>query len=82
MRCSNAEINILFVFHQHVHCHIMPRKKDDFAHNDEIYIELNKHDHGEERRPQRTVEERTSEANEYRKLLDTFKAFGGSENNN
>lgn len=60
----------------------MPRKKDDFAHNDEIYIELNKHDHGEVRRPQRTVDERTSEANAYRKLLETFKAFGDSENNN
>lgn len=75
-------LNRFFVIRQHVHCHIMPRKKDDFAHNDEIYIELNKHDHDEDKRQKRTIEERTAEANEYRLLLETFKAFGNNENNN
>lgn len=54
----------------------MPRKEGDFEHNDQIYIELNRHDHpaGEKRRI-RSIEERTSEANEYRKLLATFQMF-------
>lgn len=49
----------------------MPRRKGDFEHNDEIYIELNRHDHPKdgEKLSVRTVEERTAEANEYRKLL-------------
>lgn len=49
----------------------MPRKDGDFEHNDQIYIELNKHDHpknGEVRR-HRSTQERTDEANEYRKIL-------------
>lgn len=55
----------------------MPRKKGDFEHNDEIYIELNRHDHpdniGSAQKPnRRSIEERTAEANEYRKLLETF----------
>lgn len=60
----------------------MPRKKDDFAHNDQIYIELNKHDHPEEKRQQRSIEERTAEANEYKLHLENFKAFGDSQNKN
>lgn len=39
----------------HVHCHILPRKKGDFEFNDEIYIELAKHDD-----PNRELEERRS----------------------
>jgi deaminated glutathione amidase len=30
---------------KHVHCHVMPRKPGDFEHNDDIYTELNRHDH-------------------------------------
>ncbi|XP_031632444.1 nitrilase and fragile histidine triad fusion protein NitFhit, partial [Contarinia nasturtii] len=62
---------------RHVHCHVMPRKEGDFKHNDEIYIELNKHDHPKdgERRSFRSVEERTAEANEYRKILAKSKFF-------
>lgn len=47
----------------------MPRKQGDFEHNDQIYIELNKHDHPKdgEKRHYRSTEERTAEANEYRK---------------
>lgn len=60
----------------------MPRKEGDFEHNDQIYIELNRHDHpengdasspGEIKRRLRTIEERTNEANEYRKLLGNVK---------
>lgn len=61
----------------HVHCHVMPRKQGDFEHNDEIYIELNKHDHPKdgERRIYRTLIERTNEANEYRKIQTKVKFF-------
>lgn len=49
----------------------MPRKEGDFEHNDQIYIELNRHDHPKEgeARKTRSLEERTAEANEYRKIL-------------
>lgn len=76
-----AELNRPTNFFQHVHCHIMPRKEDDFENNDEIYIELNKHDHptdGDNRR-RRSLQERTAEANEYRNLLATFKMFSNTE---
>lgn len=58
----------------------MPRKEGDFEHNDQIYIELNRHDHdcGDDNIPKRrfrTIDERTTEANAYRKLLPAFKAF-------
>lgn len=33
---------------QHVHCHVMPRRENDFEHNDLIYVELNRHDHFKE----------------------------------
>lgn len=49
----------------------MPRKEGDFEHNDEIYIELNRHDHPKDGEKQcfRSIEERTAEANAYRKLM-------------
>lgn len=49
----------------------MPRKKDDFEHNDQIYIELNRHDDPAQRdsRKYRTTEERAQEALAYRELL-------------
>lgn len=60
----------------HVHIHILPRKKGDFEKNDEIYDELDmkekelKHklDLDKERKD-RTVEEMTQEADEYRMLF-------------
>lgn len=59
----------------------MPRKEGDFEHNDEIYIELNKHDHpnGDACRQRRSLQERTAEANEYRNLLKTFQMFSNTE---
>lgn len=55
----------------------MPRKEGDFEHNDQIYIELNKHDHPKdgEKRQYRSNEERTDEANEYRKTLIKLNLF-------
>lgn len=43
----------------------MPRKSGDFEHNDQIYIELNRHDHDKtmKRRP---LEEMVAEAQRYR----------------
>lgn len=68
---------ILFMFKQHVHCHIMPRMEGDFEQNDQIYIELNRHDDPKEceSRKYRTVEERTQEANAYRKLMSELPNF-------
>lgn len=58
----------------------MPRKEGDFEHNDQIYIELNKHDHPDanspgEQKQMRSLQERSNEANEYRKLLQNHKEF-------
>lgn len=55
----------------------MPRKEGDFENNDEIYIELNRHDHPKEgeARKYRSIEERAAEANEYRILQNQFKCF-------
>lgn len=54
-------------YFQHLHCHIMPRRLGDFELNDQIYIELNKHDSDQvsvlSRRP---VEEMIAEAEIYR----------------
>lgn len=55
----------------------MPRKEGDFDHNDEIYVELNRHDHptDNESRRRRSLQERTAEANEYRNSMATFRMF-------
>lgn len=55
----------------------MPRKEGDFEQNDQIYIELNRHDDPKEceSRKYRTLEERTQEANAYRKLLSELPNF-------
>lgn len=55
----------------------MPRRQGDFEHNDEIYIELNRHDHPKdgETRKHRSIEERTAEANAYRKLQTKLKYY-------
>lgn len=50
----------------------MPRKEGDFEHNDEIYIELNKHDHDDENTSaskNRPIEEMSAEATLYRELI-------------
>lgn len=63
---------------EHVHVHILPRKKDDFLNNDDIYKELDRHDKENDdiykemtdldmtdavnRRRQRTDEEMAAEA--------------------
>lgn len=55
----------------HVHCHIMPRKKGDFEHNDMIYIELSRHDNpDEELEERRPVEEMAKEAGIFRKTFN------------
>jgi deaminated glutathione amidase len=53
---------------KHVHCHVMPRKPGDFEHNDTIYVELNRHDHGptDQRRP---LEEMVAEAELFKKYF-------------
>ncbi|XP_065348499.1 deaminated glutathione amidase [Cloeon dipterum] len=51
---------------KHVHVHVMPRKKDDFKWNDEVYRELAKHDKPEDTGRWRTEEEMADEAKSIR----------------
>lgn len=53
---------------KHVHCHIMPRHKGDFEHNDMIYTELQKHDHEKDLK-RRDLSEMVAEAESYRKFI-------------
>ncbi|KAG2213988.1 hypothetical protein INT47_001258 [Mucor saturninus] len=55
----------------HVHIHVVPRKKGDWAQNDDIYKELDQQKKGvdnEDRKP-RTQEEMAVEADELRSLF-------------
>lgn len=60
----------------HVHCHVMPRRKGDFAQNDDIYVELEKDrlykDDVTVRRP---LAEMIAEAEAYRRTLDVIKVL-------
>lgn len=51
----------------HVHFHVMPRRKGDFCHNDQIYVKL---DDCAEHLPERTLQERIDEAQKYRAHLE------------
>lgn len=48
----------------------MPRKPNDFEHNDEIYIRLNEHDKDEVEEKRRPLSEMIEEAQNYRKLFE------------
>ncbi|XP_041048424.1 bis(5'-adenosyl)-triphosphatase isoform X1 [Carcharodon carcharias] len=56
---------------KHVHIHILPRKKGDFSRNDDVYVELQKHDQetSEESHQWRTEEEMALEAADLRKYF-------------
>lgn len=45
-----------------MHVHILPRKPGDFAENDQIYHELQKHDKEEPSKKWRSEEEMSAEA--------------------
>lgn len=47
----------------------MPRKPNDFEHNDEIYIRLNEHDKANVEEKRRPIDEMIKEAQVYRKLF-------------
>lgn len=54
----------------HVHCHILPRRKGDFEFNDEIYIELARHDDPNiELEERRSLEVMAAEAEVLRKAF-------------
>ncbi|CAG9854386.1 unnamed protein product [Phyllotreta striolata] len=46
----------------HVHVHILPRKAGDFQNNDDVYMELAKHDRGNNAKPIRLLQEMSDEA--------------------
>ena len=54
-------------FLPHVHVHILPRRPEDFADNDDVYKELQKHDKVEA--GWRTEEEMIAEADLFRSHL-------------
>lgn len=54
---------------KHVHCHVMPRKPNDFEDNDEIYVRLNEHDKEGVQERRRPLSEMIEEAQIYRKLF-------------
>ncbi|EPS62125.1 hypothetical protein M569_12669, partial [Genlisea aurea] len=60
----------------HVHIHVLPRRVDDFENNDDVYdainlkeMELKKKLDLDKERKDRSIEEMSSEAAEYRKLF-------------
>lgn len=55
---------------KHIHCHIMPRKPGDFEHNDEIYVQLNKHDQEGVQEKRRLLKDMIEEAKIYKNLLN------------
>lgn len=54
---------------QHVHVHLLPRRKGDFPRNDDIYMQLAKHDTEENQSPLRKEDDMVEEA---RKLRNYF----------
>ena len=44
MRCKTSIIYFIIFKVKHVHVHVLPRHKNDFENNDDIYNELAKHD--------------------------------------
>lgn len=57
---------------RHVHCHVMPRRVGDFTNNDDIYVALERHDKADTDKPQRHVDEMSSEAMRYREAMFTL----------
>lgn len=61
---------------RHVHCHVMPRRQGDFKQNDDIYVELSRHDDPslpETEKLRRSHAEMAQEAKEYRNILNKLK---------
>jgi bis(5'-adenosyl)-triphosphatase len=54
---------------EHVHMHVLPRKKGDFEKSDEIYERLRNHDKNMTS-GLRSLEQMAKEANEFRKLFN------------
>lgn len=52
-----------------VHTHVLPRKKGDFANNDDVYLHLARHDNKNNKDPLRSLEERREEAALLRKYF-------------
>ncbi|XP_018570395.1 nitrilase and fragile histidine triad fusion protein NitFhit [Anoplophora glabripennis] len=53
----------------HVHVHILPRKQGDFQRNDDVYLQLAKHDRDDNPSPLRSGEEMAEEARRLRKYF-------------
>uniref|UniRef100_A0A7G3AB05 Nitrilase and fragile histidine triad fusion protein NitFhit n=1 Tax=Lutzomyia longipalpis TaxID=7200 RepID=A0A7G3AB05_LUTLO len=53
----------------HVHCHILPRRENDFSYTDKIYSELRRHDSTPADSNRRPLDEMIAEAAKYREVL-------------
>uniref|UniRef100_A0A5S6R2W2 Nitrilase and fragile histidine triad fusion protein NitFhit n=1 Tax=Trichuris muris TaxID=70415 RepID=A0A5S6R2W2_TRIMR len=54
---------------QHVHVHILPRRRNDFPENDDVYVALEKHDKEDSEKSWRSLEEMSKEAAVFRSLF-------------
>lgn len=58
----------------HVHCHVMPRRKGDFAQNDDIYVELEKdRQYKDDVSVRRPLDDMIAEADAYRRTFDAMR---------
>ncbi|KRX49850.1 Rho GTPase-activating protein 39 [Trichinella murrelli] len=55
---------------KHLHVHILPRKRGDFEHNDEIYSVLDRHDKEVAEKSWRSLDEMNRESATYRELFN------------
>ncbi|KAJ8919271.1 hypothetical protein NQ315_003855 [Exocentrus adspersus] len=53
----------------HIHVHILPRKQGDFARNDDVYLQLAKHDRDDSSQPLRSREQMAEEARRLRRYF-------------
>lgn len=54
---------------QHVHVHILPRKQGDFPRNDDVYLQLARHDRDDNPSPLRSKKEMIDEARRLRQYF-------------
>ncbi|XP_003366242.1 Bis(5'-adenosyl)-triphosphatase [Trichinella spiralis] len=55
---------------KHLHVHILPRRRGDFEHNDEIYSVLDRHDKEVAEKSWRSLDEMNRESATYRELFN------------
>ncbi|KHJ42226.1 histidine triad domain protein [Trichuris suis] len=62
---------------KHVHVHVLPRRRNDFTENDDVYVALERHDKDPSDNSWRSVEEMSKEAGVFRNLFYQRCGFDG-----